>query len=211
MNFKEENRFIEKIRNALKEDLPGTNAQQKMAPEGRGLLPKMNNPVSAAVMVLIFQHNDQLSTIYIKRNVYNGPHSGQISFPGGKKETYDESIIHTALRETKEELGADLNIEILGSLTTLDIPISNFVVQPMVGYIKDKFTLNPDISEVQYVIYTPFELLIQQKNTLSMPMQSLIGKVNAPYYSFNNEIIWGATAMITCEFIEILNNSMNSN
>ncbi len=102
--------------------------------------------------------------VFIKRNEYDGPHSAQVSFPGGAWENRDRTLQHTAIRETREELGISGELEILGSLTDLHIPVSNFLVTPFVGWMAETPLFKPDPTEVQYVIEVPLQSLLSSSN-----------------------------------------------
>ena len=132
-------------------------------------------------------------------------HSDQISFPGGKFEKGDKNLIDTALRESHEEIGVPVkDIRILGTLTPLFIPVSNIEVHPAVGYILYEPVFKPDKTEVKSIIETPLDYLlrpdiVKKKTTVIQNMN-----IQIPYYNFNGRHIWGATAMILSEFLEII-------
>ena len=115
----------------MQQKLPGEEAQLLMAPTFRGHTVSAEEAVQAAVLALFYPSDNNTFLVFIKRNEYDGPHSAQISFPGGARETGDLSLKETAIRETREELGIHGNIEVLGSLTSLHIPVSNFLVTPL--------------------------------------------------------------------------------
>ena len=175
-----------------------------MVPKERILIPEPERYYEAAIMVLIFPIDDVAHTVYIKRNVYNGAHSGQISFPGGKKDKEDSDLQATALRECSEEIGIPTqHIEVLGILSEIKINVSAFKVMPFIGIYHELPTFNPDLTEVQYVSspslkeFTPECIKTFQRDFSN-------STVNVPYYHVRDEIIWGATAMITSELLEIL-------
>ena len=184
--------------------LPGKQAQFRMAPTGRGSFSHAADPVRAAVLILMYPSNEgTTSLVFIKRNEYDGPHSGQVSLPGGAWEKGDGSIENTAIRETREELGIDGDIEILGSLSELHIPVSNFLVSPFVGYMDQTPEFHPDESEVQFVIETPLQKLMDPRNQDSETMVSHEQTIEAPFYRIGDEKIWGATAMILSEYLQL--------
>lgn len=174
-----------------------------MAPEFRGAFTHEKDPARAAILVLMYPSNGHISLAFIKRNEYPGPHSAQVSFPGGAWEEQDESLEHTALRETREELGIIDRIDILGSLSDLYIPVSNFLVTPFVGWLDQSPVFNPDTSEVQYVIEAPVAGLMDPKNLKSELMKRPWQTIKTPLYRVGEEKIWGATAMILSEFLEV--------
>ena len=132
------NRFINLLKARLKSPLPGEDTQYLMAPVSRlkaEQLPKENyNPKKSAVLVLLFPEDETIKTVLIKRPVYDGVHSGQVAFPGGKFDDIDIELKQTALRETFEEIGVQsAEIEIIGQLTDLYINPSNFLVSPFIA------------------------------------------------------------------------------
>jgi len=193
--------FKDELRRALLEPLPGAKGHEGMAPEFRGEISSRGEPVPAAVMILQFPYKDDTGVVFIKRNTYNGPHSAQVSFPGGAWEPGDASLEETAIRETREELGIDKEIKMLGSLTPLHIPVSNFVVTPFAGWMDEHPHFQPDPTEVKYVIETSLSVLLNPANVLSDRWEQHDRTIVAPYYRVGKEKIWGATAMMLCEFL----------
>ena len=133
------NSYIHQLSLALSQALPGREAQFLMEPLTRRVeMEKQKNRKNAklsAVLILLYPKDDKIYTAMIKRPVYNGVHSGQIAFPGGKKEDDDLNLSETALRETEEEIGVLRNsVEVIGQLSQLYIPPSNFNVQPVIAY-----------------------------------------------------------------------------
>lgn len=197
-----------KVKKEIEKGLPGFDAQKRMSPSIRtdllgNNLPN-NNTRQSAVLILLFNENNRISTLFIKRTTYNGPHSGQISFPGGKCDENDKTIQETALRETEEEIGiTPSEIEILGTLTPLYIPVSNMMVHPFVGYSESKPLFQPNNQEVEYIIVTPLEDLLNPSSKSIKVIHSHGRPITAPYYSIDEEMIWGATAMILSEFLVI--------
>ena len=187
----------------LQQKLPGEEAQLCMAPTFRGHISSMEKAVQAAVLVLFYQSDDKTHLVFMKRNEYDGPHSAQISFPGGVRETGDLSLKETAIRETREEIGINGVIEVLGALTPLHIPVSNFMVYPYVGWIKEAPVFDPDPSEVQYVIEAPLEALLDPTNRDSETLFHHAMPIQAPFYRVGEEKIWGATAMILSEVLQL--------
>jgi len=197
--------YKERLREELKKDLPGTEAQYKMAP-GLRLRIKPNTFLKkAAVLILLYPNGDSLSTVFIRRPKYVGMHSGQISLPGGKMEQNDFDLAATALRETKEEIGINCNdVEILGKLSQLFIPVSNMLVFPVIGYIAYKPVFYPQQGEVVELIETPVKEflrpgVIQDKIKIIRFTRAIV-----PFYNIHGHHIWGATAMIISEFTELL-------
>jgi len=187
----------------LRQALPGEVAQRKMAPAFRGSFPDQGEPVRAAVLILLYPVNMETHLVLIKRNVYDGPHSGQVSFPGGAWEVDDLSLEQTAIRETREEIGILVDVEILGALTPLHIPVSNFLVSPFVAWADQHPVFQPDPSEVQYVIEVALRQLLDPE-VLDYELLYHMGRpVETPFYRVGQEKVWGATAMILSEFLQL--------
>jgi len=202
------NNLIERIKQGLTTKLPGELAQLKMTPSFRGELVsnfKNHNQIrDSAVLISLFPFNDKICTLLIKRPIYNGVHSGQISFPGGKFDQADITLENTALRETFEEVGINpSSIELLGPISPLFIPVSNTKVVPYIGLLKELPPLTLNNREVDYTISVP---LLDLKKAETVKEKTLIinnKKIIAPYYDIQNEFVWGATAMIISELTEL--------
>lgn len=166
---------------------------------------KLNNAQKAAVLLHVFQGPDDMELLFMKRPDYNGTHGGQISFPGGKQESFDINFMHTALREAEEEVGLNnQDIEVIKSLSECYIPPSNFVVYPFVsfaGHLPD-LKINPE--EVAYTFSIPLKALCSGELEGKTKVSTKMGKMSVPAYHWNNEIIWGATANITAELVALL-------
>ena len=190
--------------------LPGEAAQFKMAPISR--LKKANyqeqikKARKSAVFALFYRSGSNIDLLLIQRPSYEGVHSGQIGFPGGKKEVFDHSLLQTAYRETHEELGIhESQIELIGPLTDLYIPPSNFYVQPYLGFIKEKsisFLTNP--YEVEELLHVPFKIFFKESTLDKRTFTRSDGqKAEYPCYNINDKIIWGATSMIISEIVSL--------
>ena len=132
-------------------------------------------------------------------------HPGQISFPGGKVEKEDTSAEMAALREAQEEVGVDPSfIEILGKLSEIYVEVSRFSIQPFLAWVdhKPEFLINTD--EVDELILFPLMDFVANETILETELDTFSGRLRVKYYPFNSEIIWGATAMILSELIEIM-------
>jgi 8-oxo-dGTP pyrophosphatase MutT (NUDIX family) len=204
-------KLISQLAQSLQGTLPGSSAHLLMAPAGRGNTEEFiqtlaTPPRTSAVMLILYPEKNDLNLILIKRPDYEGVHSGQISFPGGKFEEEDVEFVRTALRETHEEIGINPNeIEIMGALSRIYIPPSNFLVYPFVGYCKQAPSFIID-KEVDRVISVPVSLLLDDsiiKQGIFMAGGSLGFEVKAPYFEMDNERVWGATACILSEFRQI--------
>ncbi|MCK5029575.1 MAG: CoA pyrophosphatase [Bacteroidales bacterium] len=197
--------FFENLKEELKKDLPGEKAQVKMAPDVRNHFKSTEKSLKAGVLILLYQKNQDLYVSFIQRTEYNGPHSGQISFPGGKFEKNDKNIIETALRESHEEIGINPEmVNIIGQLTPLYIPISNFIVYPVIGMYEGTPTFKTDPNEVAKIIEIKLQDLLNSDNCTSKEFKYGDLSFVAPIYSPNKLTIWGATAMMLSEFLEII-------
>lgn len=205
--------FVELLKCELQKDLPGFYAQKTMSPSIREDLLGNTTPDSktrqSAVLILLFPNGNEINTLLIKRTVYDGAHSGQVSFPGGKFDETDSNIQTTALRETFEEVGIKpADIRIIGQLSKLYIPISNIMVHPFVGAINFKPEFIPNIKEVERIISVPINQLVNPQNRSVRIITSHGKLITAPYFNISKEFVWGATAMILAEFVEIINGSI---
>lgn len=197
--------FFEKLKTELKKDLPGEKAHVKMAPGIRHKSKSKETSRKAGVLILLYPKNKELNIALILRTEYNGPHSGQISFPGGKSEVIDKNIIDTALRESQEEIGINPNmVNIFGQLTPLHIPISNFIVYPIIGMYDTTPVFKANPTEVKKVIEIKLKDLLDPKNCTTKEFNYGDLSFLAPIYNPENITIWGATAMILSEFLEIV-------
>lgn len=202
------NSFIEKLAARLQEPLPGRVAHEKMASESR-LKFKMPSPNErtreSAVLILFYPSDNQIFLPLILRPEYDGVHGGQMAFPGGRAEKEDENLIRTAMREAQEEIGVRLtDVKVLGQLTKLFIPPSNFYVQPVIGYINHKPEFYPDPREVDKVIEIPLSE-ITNPEIISRKILNVRGvEVDAPFYNIQEHTVWGATAMMISELLTII-------
>ncbi|SDD08246.1 NUDIX hydrolase [Williamwhitmania taraxaci] len=201
--------FINSLRESLHKGLPGETVQRTMAPAARLKLMEHTIPDEttrmSAVLIPIFPHEGRAHIVFIKRQTYDGIHSAQVAFPGGKKEESDDNMLETALREAEEEVGIrPESVTILGTLTPLFIPISNYLVLPVIGILKERPTFYPNLQEVEYIIEMPICQLLQP-NSRSVITQNLGGlPLSTPHFKAGEDMIWGATAMILAEFIELI-------
>lgn len=197
--------IVHQLAQALEHPLPGVAAQQRMA----GRVVTMPDAVPAharpsAVLGLLYPHEGELTLLLIRRTEDGHVHSGQISFPGGKKESSDADLRATALREAQEEVGVmSTDVQLLGALTQLYIPVSNFQVFPFVGYAAKRPPYHINRHEVDEIIEAPLSRLFRPEHKVVTRIRprsrpGLILKAPA-YIPAENQVIWGATAMILSE------------
>ena len=203
--------FIQLVRERLKSDLPGRLAHLEMMSYLRESAEDIRNSVveyrEGAVMMLLHPQERGWSTVLIERNIYEGVHSAQIAFPGGKRDPEDIDLMFTALRETHEEIGVHGNdIEVIGELSEVYIPPSKFVVRPFVGVLKSPPVFNPDPREVANVFSWSIDDLLHQNAikdaTVAVGGDNMKLKVKA--FEAEGRVVWGATAMMLAEFRHML-------
>jgi 8-oxo-dGTP pyrophosphatase MutT (NUDIX family) len=181
-----------------------------MAPQHRAstveYLKDNPNPKKSCVLILFYPKENIPHVALTLRAEYKGAHSGQVSFPGGKTEETDQSLEYTALRETQEEIGIDLTtIAIVGKLTGLYIPVSGFWVYPFVGVMNHYPLFTLDVQEVKQLIEVPITEIMKDDiiSTTRFKIRDNIS-IEAPCYTIQGHIVWGATAMILSELREIV-------
>lgn len=208
MDFQDFLKYVPKLIHAA---LPADKAHHKMAPMERiVILEKMTlankNPRIAGVMMLFYPKDGKTHIVLIVRNSYEGVHSSQIAFPGGKYEPEDVNFAATALRETHEEIGIHPEIiEVIKPFTQLYIPPSNFMVYPFLGICKEEITFVPDPNEVAAIIQLPLTVFMSDEIITTTTMStSYAQNINVPAFIIEDHIVWGATAMILSELKSVL-------
>lgn len=198
--------FEQRLAQIKEGHLPGRAAHYRMAPVNRPVNTSQQHLAKAkkaGVLALIVPVQNKAHLVLTKRTAYPGTHGAQMSFPGGKMEPQDPNIGHTALRETEEEIGVpERQITIARQLTELYIPPSNFRVQPLLGWSNTlpAFTIDP--VEVQRVHLVPLSLLFNPTAVQNVEVRK---GYQAPAFVYEQEVIWGATAMIISEIAALLN------
>lgn len=156
-------------------------------------------------MALFYPAGNSIRLIFIQRPHYNGVHSGQIAFPGGRFEETDLNLMETALRETYEEIGiSPEQIHVMGKLTNLYIPPSNFLVHPYLGFLTNEPVFVPDPKEVREVFSLNVFDLLKNEMLQEREVSGENYKLRVPCFYLNNRVIWGATSMMLSELIEII-------
>lgn len=202
-------KFITQLDERLNQPLPGREAQIQMAPypvDERRFAEDPNRPSKqGGVMLLLYPHQGDIFMPLMKRPTYQGAHSGQVSFPGGKFEPEDTNLKATALRETEEEIGVrSAEVNVIGELSELFIIASNFKVFPTVGFVKERPVFVPDEVEVEDILEVSLSDL-KNKNKRGVE-EMTFGKytINSPYFDVHGHVVWGATAMMLSEFLHLV-------
>lgn len=207
--------FIEKTVAIQQQVLSPEKSHSKMEPQERVLFMKNIDfatlmPKNAAVMALVYPKNNIAHLSLILRTSYNGVHSSQIAFPGGKAELFDADFWATALRETEEEIGIlTTDIHYLKDLTPLYVPPSNFMVYPFLGYCKKSLAFRPDPTEVAGIIEISLHEFLHNVPTISKSLTtSYMTDQAVNGFEIDNYFVWGATAMILSELKDLLIKSL---
>ncbi len=202
MNYLE---LKEVIKSALKEGLPGEEAQYSIAPGSRNRLSQMDLNLAkvrkAGVLALIENRAQTPYLLLTERTIYPGAHSGQISFPGGKHELEDSDFKETAIRETEEEVGLrQEEYQIISPLTQLYIPPSNFLVHPYLAFADNATDLTREEKEVAKIHRIPFTAFLDESNIQETSVEVSGGfRIKTKAYLIEGLTVWGATAMIISE------------
>lgn len=208
--------FAQQLQRCFQQNLPGLEAHLQLAPRHRiqdiSNLQNRTQATLSSVLLLFFPKDDKIFLPFIRRPIYNGVHSGQIAFPGGRAEATDSTPMHTALRESAEEIGIKPNeVRVLGALTDLYIPPSNYLVSPFVGINIQTPRFHPDPMEVDQIIHVPFDFFLQDHILTEARIEISREQVFfAPAFRFEEHVIWGATAMILNEMITLWKTTVNT-
>ncbi len=207
MDFNDFSQQLVKIKNL---PLPGTPSHNKMAPEIRirelreGFNPG-RPPRKAGVMAIFYPRHHQTYFLLIHRKTYEGVHSNQVGFPGGKAENQDKDLLETALRETFEEVGVRPGeIEVIRPISKIYIPPSNFEVQPFLGICQNALPFVVQEDEVEALVEIALPDLMDDKNLVTQILSTSYAKnIEVPAFRLNGHIVWGATGMMLNEIREI--------
>ncbi len=210
MNKLSLDRFVAAMQKELSGTLPGTLAQMEMVPATRRSDASKHSATEArrqsAVLVLFYKRGWKTCFPLVKRVIYNGVHSGQISLPGGQYEETDRDFSMTALRETEEEIGVETGkIKLLGELSPIYIPPSNFDVHPFVGYVSEEPEFHIDPVEIDSLLEIELDTFMDPACKTEKMIHHRTGvEVTVPCFYLQDEIVWGATAMILNELREVV-------
>lgn len=199
--------FTEHLKQRLQQPLPGESAHKKMASASRLRLNAKPNERTrrSAVLICFYPYQNSIFLPLILRPQYDGVHAGQMAFPGGRMERFDENLTRTALREAQEEVGIRVSdVKILGLLTELFIPPSNFYVQPVVGMLPYRPDFYPDPREVEAVVEVDLDTLLDETIVGDSQIDVRGVLIDAPFYQIQGQRVWGATAMMISELLMVL-------
>ena len=205
------NSFIKKLSNRYAQGLPGREHQLKMAlPHRYSTMTAPPHARKACVLILLFLKNDAWHVLLTERSSnMSDRHKGQISFPGGQIEPHDESREACALREAHEEVGVlPHHVQIIGEMTDLYIPVSNFHVFPFLAWTDTPPQYQRQISEVKQIIETPLSILQDESNRKMIDLNVYEGSLvlkDVPYFDVFGKVVWGATAMMISELLAMMN------
>lgn len=198
---------LDRLRDACRRPLPGLDAQLRMAPNPRVGWDPLKFPDGArdgAALLLIYPHDETMHMALTVRGSGLRNHTGQVSLPGGRVDE-GESFEDAALREAQEEIGVDpRTVELLGRLTPLHIPVSGYLLHPIVGFTAMRPAFQRAEWEVARIVEAPVTMLAhaatvkRERRTRVVDGQTI--EVDVPFYDIDGEKVWGATAMVLAEF-----------
>jgi 8-oxo-dGTP pyrophosphatase MutT (NUDIX family) len=200
--------LLARIEKGLWAPLPGIPAQLAMVPEPRpghkAYYEVEDSCRKAGVLILLYVKAGRLSVLLTRRTENVLHHRGQISLPGGEQHP-GESLEATALRETVEELGADLGaVRVLGRLTPLYIPPSNYCIYPTVAFVPGPLEFHIQPEEVAEVIEAPIDRLAAPESLRRETWHYGDQDHEVPFYEFEGHKVWGATAMVLAELLALI-------
>jgi len=165
------------------------------------------NRIPSAVLVPVYYKQGQYWLLFTKRTDKVREHKGQISFPGGGSHGGDKTPLDTALRECAEEIGlASADVKILGELDDIATTTSNYIISPFVALIPYPYQFKVDGWEVEEIIEVPISALLGED--CRRQETEIIGGVTSYSYHYQGRVIWGATARILRQFLDIFSRAM---
>jgi 8-oxo-dGTP pyrophosphatase MutT (NUDIX family) len=203
--------WLRRLRSRLAQPLPGLEAQLRMAPTPRLGWDPLKFPDGAragAALLLVYPHDEALHFALTVRGSALRNHTGQVSLPGGRVDD-GESFEEAALREAQEEVGVDPRaVELIGRLTPLHIPVSGFMLHPVIGFTSMRPAFQRAEWEVARIIEAPVSLLadagVFKREIRRRVVNGQTIDVDVPFYDIEGEKVWGATAMVLAEFSAML-------
>ncbi len=205
--------LVDKLYRRIREPLPGPLAHEPLRAIPTGAIrPKFEHTTPhkpGSVLILLYPDEGQIKFPLTLRPEYIGAHSGQVSLPGGKSEP-GESAEETALREGEEEIGISRsNIKIVGRLTEFFVIPSNFMITPVVAFQNSRPVFTPDPVEVVRILEGSIEALLREDAVnVKEIIAARVYPLQAPHFLIENEIVWGATAMMLNELRIVLKESI---
>ena len=207
MNFAD---FVYSLNKRLSEQpLPGHESiMQKMAPYRLKLKIETNASTRrSAVLMMFYPKGEDIFLPLILRPQYDGVHGGQMAFPGGRAELKDKDIQATALREAQEEIGIKAtDVKVIKNLTELFIPPSNMFCQPVIGYMPTRPDFYPDEREVAGIFEVSISEILDPSIVQVRTVETRGEKLETPCFVIQEQIVWGATALMIAELVEVLQN-----
>ena len=153
------------------------------------------NLKTSAVLIPLFYNQGQYYVLFTERSDEVNFHKGQVCFPGGTREPSDSSLLQTALREIEEEISLKAkDVEVLGELDDSIALTSNYIISPFVAFIPHPYPFKADGREIREIFSVPLSFLMDEANF----------KQDSYAYEYEGHIIWGATAGILKQFIDLL-------
>jgi 8-oxo-dGTP pyrophosphatase MutT (NUDIX family) len=206
-------KLSQKLQIRLINNLPGKDEQWRMrvtSDKSYNFDNTEEDAIQSAVLILLYEENGVICFTLTERTQTVEHHRGQISLPGGARET-DEKLSSTAIRETQEEIGIyAYDVDLIGALSPLFVPVTGFIINPFVGIINENFDPQPAPEEVETVISVHVNELLNDDNELQEKRNLRGYDVNIPYFLLSGHKVWGATAMILSEFKTVLKEAMDA-
>jgi 8-oxo-dGTP pyrophosphatase MutT (NUDIX family) len=206
-------KLSQKLQIRLINNLPGKDEQWRMrvtSDKSYNFDNTEEDAIQSAVLILLYEENGVICFTLTERTQTVEHHRGQISLPGGARET-DEKLSSTAIRETQEEIGIyAYDVDLIGALSPLFVPVTGFIINPFVGIINANFDPQPAPEEVETVISVHVNELLNDDNELQEKRNLRGYDVNIPYFLLSGHKVWGATAMILSEFKTVLKEAMDA-